>query len=154
MKSGPKQTLTPAVRLLRGSRKRARHTEVNTPLAVVGPLQTLKQPRWLSPRAKDFWHAWIAPRQFAEWQELEAVQYCTSRASWEQELQTLQQEGTVLESPGGLRYANPRVKVVHDLAKALGELTVALGLAQAVPVVVSAEEQAQAQAKSKARFFR
>lgn len=152
MKSGPKP-LKPAVRLLRGSRTRSRHAAANATPAVAQPVALLKMPQWLSLRAKDFWYAEIRPRQFPESQLAMAIEYCSARALWEAERQQLQQELQVLESPGGMRYANPRSKVVKELFHSMQELSAQLGLDQALPVLGSPEEQQAAQAKSKQRFF-
>ena len=104
----------------------------------------------LRPEARRVWQQVIRPRQLPAWQWQTAVQYCTSMARWQQALAALQEEGEVLESPTGVRYAHPLGRLVKDLGKELQQLSEGLGLAQAVP---SSEETAGAKRKPKQRFF-
>ena len=139
MKSGPKP-LTPALRLLRGSRTRPRHN--NNPLPVpkrgTGEPRLEEVPSWserrdmaevLSPEARRIWQQVIRPLDLPIWQWVPAVQYCTCLARWQKNIQVLQEESDVLTSEiTGGKYGHPLVKIVKDLAKELGELRHVLGL--------------------------
>ena len=155
---GPKKAGKPQsgaeLRLLRGTRTRSRHAALNAAPEAPPLPYPLKAPRWLSLRAREFWHSEIAPRRLPLWLEVEAIEYCTNRAIWEEELQKLETEGKVLENLAGTSYVNPRVKLVKDLTKSIRELSICLGLHTAPPVIGNAEEQAAAEAKSKKRFFK
>ena len=143
MKSGPKP-LTPALRLLRGSRKRPRHAGLPVPRRKEGEPRLEEIPSWsarrdmaevMSPEARRIWQQVIRPLDLAAWQWVPAVEYCTCLARWQQNVKVLQEEGDVLEDslagvPTGRKYAHPLVRIVKDLAKELSELRGALGLEQ------------------------
>lgn len=163
MKSGPKP-LTPALRLLRGSRKRPRHAVLPRPKRAEGAAVLEEVPSWserrdmaevLGPEARRIWQQVIRPLNLPVWQWVTAIQYCTSLSRWHANLQVLQQEGDVLENEiTHSKYAHPLVKIVKDLTKELDDLRGQLGLGMEREAEAESGSGKDAGAvKPKARFF-
>lgn len=149
MKTGPKP-LQPAVRLLRGSRRRS--GQVAAECETDGP-RLATYPPWVSAEVKRLWTRELAQRQLPAWQWTAALEYCTSRVRWEAALQELQRQGDVLVTPAGVAYPHPLVKIIKELAKAVREGHKALGLERPLPVVTPEGQAQRAQQARKQRFF-
>lgn len=149
MKTGPKP-LQPAVRLLRGSRKRPSHT---APVVSIDGPKLPTYPAWVSADVKRLWTREIAQRNLPAYCWTAALEYCTSRVRWEDALQKLAVQGEVLTTSTGIDYPNPLVKIIKELAKAVRDGHKALGLDQPVAVVTPEAQAAQQQQAKKQRFF-
>ena len=146
-KRGPKQQAA-AVRLVRGSRERPRHTGTapigsTQPAARSTAAMRVQPPSWLPAAAKK---VWTQLRREGVQGALEVLErYCVARSRWEQGVQQLSVQGSVLEAPSGYRYGHPGVKEVQALVEELAALELLL-TRRVVPAAAGVQQ-------SKLRFF-